>query len=315
VIRTSSAANLWFHCLAVIAADQPGPLGLYSADYARFIRDLKQEMGVYPTALDSAATELRKRIGDGGEKEVYHFIPLYFPRATAESLIRDLRGVARRSGASVGRDFGTAQVEFAMNNGGDRGLLKDLVDVVEKEWNTFYRDYWENTHETEDSLSQVVQEIWDTRLAPQLSGYLERRRLTAGLVMPSPALGPEGRIVEFEPFVKDDQVVAVQEPLTQGPAGTVFAFLKELCFLLVDDGDLTTETLPDEEMEDLRRTAAVRCGAAILEFYAPEQVGRYRRTFLDAVGAEESATVEAFERVYYLDPDVARSLHQQIRSK
>jgi hypothetical protein len=315
MIRSSSAANLWFHALAVIAADQPGPLGLYSADYARHVRDLKQEMGVYPTALDSAATELRERIGDGDAKEVYHFIPLYFPRATAETLIRDLRGIARRSGTSMGRDIGTFQVEYAMNNGGDRGLLDDLVDAIEKEWNAFYREYWENTREAEDSLAAAVQEMWDTRLAPQLFGYLEERRLTAGLVMPSPALGPEGRIFEMEQFVTDDQIVAVQKPLlADGPEETVFAFLKELCFLLVDDRELAKEPLPDQDMDDLRRTAAVRCGAAILEFYAPEQVVKYRRTFLDAVGAEESATVDAFERVYYLEPDVARSLHEQIRT-
>lgn len=326
VIRASSAANLWFHSLAVIAADQPGPLGLYSADYARFIRDFKQEMGVYPTALDSAATRLRERIGDEQGNEILHFIPLYFPRATAESLLRDLNSVVQRRGSGgMGRDMGVLIVEQSMSmGGGDRGLLGDLVEAMENEWNVFYREYWENIQETEDSLAFEVQRMWDTRLAPQLFSYLERRRLTAGLVMPSPALGPEGRITEFEQFVTDDQIVAVQKPLlARGPEETVFAFLKELCFLLIDERDLVGRRLPgeeavklpDEEMEDLRRTAAVRCGEAILEFYAPEQLAKYRRAFLDAVGAEESTTVEAFERVYYLDPEIAARVHQQIRAK
>jgi len=35
--RPKATADLWYHALAVIAADQPGPLGMYSADYANHI--------------------------------------------------------------------------------------------------------------------------------------------------------------------------------------------------------------------------------------------------------------------------------------
>ncbi len=319
-VRASAHASLWFHALAVIAADQPGPLGLYSADYARHIRDLKQQLGVYPTALDSLAPDLRADIGDGRDLETLHFAPLYFPRAEPERMLGALRAVARRRFEGpevVGRDvrFGTAVLGQTMQSGKARRILGTLVDVVEREWDVFYRQYWEDLAPQRDSLSQAVLEMWNSEIVPGLGPYLARRGLTGGLVMPSPALGPEGRIVDLQAIDPGDQVVAVQQPiLSDGPNATVFAFLKELCFLIVDDQMLSADSLSVEEREDLQRTAAVRCGATLLEFYAPQQVNLYRRAFLDAVGAEESATVAAFERVYYLDPAVARRLHEQVRN-
>ena len=116
---------------------------------------------------------------------------------------------------------------------------------------------------------------------------------------------------------RGDQVVAVQDPVgVEGVDATVYAFLKELCFLIIDDRALLGgRSASDDEVQDLRRRAAVRCGAMLLGFYAPTLSARYRRVFLDAVGAEESSTVTAFERVYYLDPDVVRRLQAQIRGR
>ncbi len=306
-LQAAAQTNLWFHAMAVIAADQPGPL-------------VKQERGVYPTTLDSLAPKLRADIGDGRNLETLHFVPLYFPRAGPEQMLGALRAVAkRRTGdeqlAAREVQFGAFVVGQTLQKGSERRLLEALVDVMEREWEVFYRDYWEERQAEAEARSDAMQEMWDSAVAPQLADYLERRRLTAGIVMPSPALGPEGRIVDVAALDPSDQVVAVQEPLSAtGPDAAVFAFVKELCFLLLDDalpGEEEAATV--DEREDLRRRAAVRCGALLLEFYAPAQVARYRRVFLDAVGAEESATVAAFERVYDLDPAVFRRIREQIQ--
>lgn len=320
-VRASPQTNLWFHALAVVAADQPGPLGLYSAEYARHVREVKQERGVYPTPLDSVASELRAEIGDGRRLESLHFAPLYFPEAAPERMLRALQAVAKRrsnDSALAGRDvgFGAAIMAQAFQDGKARRLLEALAEAVEHEWTLFYRQYWEDSQAQQDSMVAAMQAMWDRDLAPGLQPLLERRRLTGGIVMPSPALGPEGRIVDLRELEPTDQVVAVQMPLlATGPDASVFAFLKELCFLLVDDRKLNPDSLTVDDREDLRRTAAVRCGALLLEFYAPAYVGRYRRAFLDAVGAEESTTVAAFERVYALDPALYRRLREQIRSR
>jgi len=329
VVRERPQVDLWFHALAVIAADQPGPLGLYSAEYQELIRLAKLERGVYPTALDSLATDLREGIGEGAGYDLLHFVPLYMPDSDPEEMLAALRLVADGKAPRPGRGApgGAAgqmgnQEQIAMMildqnlQGGARRLLGRLVDAAEEEWEVFYRDYWREMSAREQPRYQAVQAMWDSLFAPQLGRYLERRRLTAGLIFPSPPIGPEGRIVEYDSFDAGDQVVAVQMPLsTDRPEPTIFAFLKELCFLLIDDRQMARYATTAEDLEDLRRRAAVQCGALILDFYAPTLANQYRRVFLDAVGAEDSQTGAAFDRVYFLDPEVYQLMRERIRAR
>jgi len=323
-VESKPQVDLWFHVLAVAAADEPGPLGMYSADYAQHIREVKQELGIYPTRLDSIAGDLRRAIagiGDSVPRTNIHFLPLYFPRAEPMRMLEALRVVARgrvdRAGIG-GRDvqYGMILSSRIFLAGGDRRVLRDLVDAAEDEWEVFYRDYWRRASDVLEPRYQAVQQLWDSLFAPQLEPYLVRSRLTAGLIMPSPPLGPEGRIIDDDEYVPTDQTVSVQVPLdSDSPNETVFAFLKELCFLLIDDRDLEDFAENAQAMEDLRRTAAVRCGSLILQFYAPTLAAPYRRAFLDAVGATEGYTVAAFERVYALEPEIFDILREQIRRR
>jgi hypothetical protein len=295
---------------------------LYSADYARHIREAKQELGIYPTKLDSIASDLRRSVEEvRNNTDMVHFIPLYFPRATPMRMLEALRAVARgrpdRAGIGGGDvRFGMVVANQTFVTGHDRRVLREIIDVAENEWEVFYRDYWGRMDEQLETRYSAVQSVWDSAFAPQLGSYLSRRRLTAGLVVPSPPLGPEGRIVDMDEYVATDQTVSVQVPLdADSPNGTVFAFLKELCFLLIDDRDLVDFAEDDQALEDLQRTAAVRCGSLILQFYAPTLAAPYRRAFLDAVGATEGYTVAAFERVYALEPEVFDILREQIRRR
>jgi hypothetical protein len=319
--RRAPQADLWYHALAVVQADQPGPLGLYSAEYARRIREVKQQRGIYPTMLDSLASEIRRGFDQESSLTTLHFVPLYFPDATPERMLGALWAVARRQAndtAAVGRDVstGVAQLSFALERRGARRVLETLVSAVRHEWKVFYKAYWDEQATEDEARIAASQAMWDSTLLPYLGQFLERRRLSGGIVMPSRALGPEGRIVDFDAFDPTDQVVAVQVPFNAaGPDATVFAFLKELCFLIVDRRVIASPAQTPAEVEDLTRTAAVRCGALILDFYAPTRAARYRRAFLDAVGAEESFTVAAFERVYALEPSVYERLREQVRRR
>ncbi len=320
-IKSGAQVDLWFHSLAVIAADEPGPLGLYSADYARRIRELKQERGVYPTMLDSLGTRLREQIADENNLDVIHFIPLYFPQAEPDRMLQALEAVAERRTESpdlAGPDVRSGVLLFSQvyERGGSRRLLRSLVQAMQTEWDVFYRSFWEQMHEEQTTRYDAIQAVWDSLFVPPLGPYLERRKLTAGTVFPSPAIGPEGRIVDESEIDPRDQVVSVQMPLSsQGPEASVFAFLKELCFLLVDPSNLGVPADGGEDFEDLRRRVAVRCGHLVLQFYAPTLTSAYRRVFLDAVGAEESSTVDAFNRVYALSPEVFERLREQIRRR
>ena len=337
LVRGAPQTDLWFHTLAVIAADQPGPLGLYSADYARRIRDVKQELGIYPTPLDSLATKLRRDLAGGNpELDVFHFVPLYFPTASAEEMMMSLQRVADNDvpspqefyrgqrppggppsgGLGPNAGLGMLIIAQAMQTSGARRLLKRLVEAARIEWHVFYRDYWEQFTAEQAPRYAAIQAMWDTLFVPQLGPYLARRRLTSGVIFPSPPVGPEGRIVEFDEYDTGDQIVSVLMPLgTDEPEATVFAFLKELCFLLVDDQVLGNIGMEEDDLEDLRRRAAVRCGALILDFYAPTMASRYRRVFLDVVGAEDSRTNEAFDRIYFLTPEQYERLREEVRRR
>ena len=322
VFRPSPQADLWFHALAVLAADQPGPLGLYSADYATYIRELKRERGVYPTTLDSIGADIREKLDQGdGSLLSLHFVPLYFHKLQPEEMLDALEAVANRRTEEVQvsgpeAQFGLLVLSQQLTSGSDRRLLRKIVEAAREEWEVFFKDFWDEWYEDQREQYDAIQELWDEEIGSLLIPYLERRRLSGGLVMPSPALGPEGRITEQDPFDPADQVVAVQFPVSiESPDAATFAFIKELCFLdQIVPPDVTRGFTSDPDAaEDLRRRVAVRCGAMLLEFYAPILAIRYRRAFLDAVGAEESTTQAAFERVYYVDQEIIERLREQIR--
>ncbi len=320
VIRPQPQADLWYHTFAVIQADQPGPLGMYSAEYATYIRDIKRERGVYPTPLDSIDDNLRSQLMERHPiRDLLHFVPVYFSRSEPEEMMDALMAVAERNPGEANVEspearYAVALFTQAFESGGDRRVLREVVEAMREEWTLFYRDYWDEWYEENREEYDSIQELWDRQISPSLAPFLEERRLSGGLAMPTPGVGPEGRIVDPDPFQPDDQVVAMMFPLTDGNAdASAFAFLKELCFLIIDAETLRGFTRDQDAHEDLERRAAVRCGAMLLEFYAPVMATRYRRAFLNAVGAEESSTQGAFERVFYLEPEIVERLKENLR--
>ena len=299
------STDLWYHMLAVIAADQPGPLGLYSADYASHIREVKRDLGVFPTRLDSLASDLNKRIGDGtGTLQVIHFLPLYVPALSVADLFALLE---EPDGANGIKTFGYRLDSRVAN------IVREIGRVMRHEYEVFFQDYWKNYEKSNRYRYDAVQTFWDRALGTVLDEYLDDRRLNGGLAMPSPPVGPEGRITNPDPTNRTTNVVAMQFPLSANrPEATAFFFLKELCFLIVDDRAIGRQGSSTPDFENQQRTAAVRCGAIILDEYDPVLALQYRRAFLDAVGAEESATKAAFDRVYYLDPSTLRRVEVQV---
>lgn len=327
-VQPAVHADLWFHALAVIGADEPGPLGLYSADYAQRIREVKRAAGVFPTMLDSLAPELRRAFLEDSALSVLHFAPLFFRTASPEQMLAALEAVGERKlddrkrvGPAVAS--GVRRIAFDVQKGGSRRVLRTLVQAVRREWEVFYRSYVDSLHAAQAERYRAMQVVWDSVISPPLKPYLTERRLAAGVVMPSPGIGPEGRIVTGDPLAvrAGDNVASVMLPLfTDAPTPSAFALLKELCFPIVDDalrgvGADTALIKTPGDLENLRRTAAVRCGAVLLEFYAPTFAAGYRRAFLDAVGATESYTVRAFERVYALDAPTFERLREEIRRR
>jgi len=242
--------------------------------------------------------------GGSLDAEVIHFVPVYFPDKTVDDMLTVLQ---TRGHTDLVQAIGRQPDAFTLD------ALRQLAEAAQDEWEVFYRDYWARNLEENQYRYDAVQTYWDQALGPVLTPYLEERRLQGGLVMPSMPVGPEGRIINPDPFDWRDQVIAMEFPLTANtPEVSNFFFLKELCFLIINDQAYGRFGGRGQAMDDLRRTGAVRCGAMILDELSPVLALQYRRTFLDAVGAEESATMEAFDRVYYLDPSVMARIRAQV---
>ncbi|MFQ6046381.1 MAG: hypothetical protein ACE5PT_08495 [Gemmatimonadales bacterium] len=315
-IRRAPAVDLWYHGMAAAGLDDPeAPLPLYSADYAARMRDIKQDLGVR-TALDSLGKELAAEFSEADMPELFHFLPLYFQGVEVASLLDALTLVAqRRTRDSTlqrrGLRFGVAVVARGTQRKEERRLLEKFVGALRDEWLLFYQGYLESRSGEDSTFVAGVQALWDSVLGPGLEPFLSSAGLRGGTIYVSPAVGPEGRLVLGDMAEGVGHVVAVGVPAeASNPDVVAFAALKELCFAFLDEA-----VARGSEFEDERAHAAVRCGALLLEFYAPILTARYRRAFLTLGGSPEARSVGAFESMYPLTPEVYEALRRAIRRR
>lgn len=299
VVRRDAFAELWYHGLATVGADDYGPLPLYSASYVRTVGDAKRERGL-TTRLDSSARTLRAVFAGDSSFDALHFVPLYFVGVEPDAALAALReALAPRRAASVvplalaARAAGVARSIPGTRN---RQALLTFVDALAVEWRIVVRDERATRRPTTGTLREL-QHDWDSRFAPPLSRYLAAGGRSRGTIVIVPALGSEGRIVSVRDGVSVIMVSA--DPVAGVDAAPLFAAVRELAFSLLDEMPPARLTARLDRLvaEREREVAAVRGGAMLLEAVAPSLVSSYQRVFVTA--GEGNA---AFERAYPLDP-------------
>lgn len=100
-VRSVGSSDLWFHGMAVIGVDGPGPLPMYDREYAQRVRDAKHRRGIYPTLLDRKAADLRNAFHRDSTFEVLHFLPLYFLLLDADALLGAVRALVRQDSRAI----------------------------------------------------------------------------------------------------------------------------------------------------------------------------------------------------------------------
>lgn len=321
VVYASPAVDLWFHGMAVLGLyDQDAPLPFYNEAYTEEVREAKRARGLV-TALDSLGPELRRDFFRAGAPELFHFMPMYFPRTRASRMLTALRAVAdmRLRDTILTRPdvlLGASTVARQLQDRDVRRLLGRFATALENEWRLFYGEYWESRSREQSDRYLEIRDMWTTRLGPALAPFLSRARLEAGMILPSPPLGLEGRLDDGDPTNGGYNLVAVWLPPGEyGADRSTFAVLKELCFVLANRVRIPV-TGAGGEQHALQARAAVRCGHLLLEFYEPTLLARYRRVFLEARGqGDAERPVEAFERLYALPPRVYDALREEIRRR
>ncbi|MHB1311043.1 MAG: hypothetical protein ACYC3L_03415 [Gemmatimonadaceae bacterium] len=217
-----------------------------------------------------SARALARTLAASPRFEILHFVPLYYPSATRESLTAAVREAATSAEPSQARaQFLVAALRRALPAPEDRTVLPALAELTR----------------TVDPVAIPAtrldrwQQRWDTRFAPALARYLASERLDGGIVIVADALGPEGRLFTGLPAGRYDNLMAVGTSLAPGDDdGPLFAVVREACFPLVSRAADAAPGFGRDRAAAARRTslAAVRCGAELLDRVLPAEAGAYR---------------------------------------
>ena len=272
------AASAWFQALDDAHLRGPGRFAYYRT----------------PGTADS---RLARTLAASGQYEILHFVPLYYPTATRAALARALRSVATSQAApSAPRAaFLEGALTGALRTSAERAPLAELAAAVEAG----------RPPVIPPAAVERWQRAWNERFAAALAPFLRAERLDGGVVMVAAALGPEGRLFAARPADRADNIVAVgtfdASPAADAP---VFALVRELCFPLVSRAAEQSPALKVARNEAARRTseAAVRCGAELLDRFAPAEAAGYRGLWRQLAAADGATD---FDTLFPPDPVLA----------
>jgi hypothetical protein len=243
--------------------------------------------------------------------EVLHFLPLYFVGQEPSLVLSALRAAVRetRPGLPAGSLASAANaIAAALPTAQERDVFVSLLDAVDNEWMTFVRAE-RASHALEDRRAvRVLQSAWDGRFASALDSYLVAMGTTRGMILVSPAIGSEGRIVRDASGATVVAVTSDQSTAGGGNAALLRA-VRELAFPLLDR--LHAPLIGSASRVAAGRArdaAAVRAGAIILDVVDTSLAAEYRRLFLDAIGGR------AFDTAYPLSNEAEMELRRLVTS-
>jgi len=309
--------DLWYHGLATAEFQGFGPDDMYDSGYALRLRDAKQKAGVLPTRLDDRAMHYGSSFRNDSTFEVFHFVPLYFAASTVDPMLAALNVVATSEGTiDVGdplAQFGASAVAGTMQRPDQRAILADWTTTLEQEWSSFYAEFWRAQAIQSGPVLQAIQSDWDDAFAPGLSLYLHAYGLDNGVLVLSDPVGPEGRIFEGDPANRSDNIVVVGFDANAGPRAPLFAAVRELCFPVVRETLANQPGASDRVAATTRSShAAVRCGAYLLDRFAPDLGAGYRSWFTPGASGPPAEVQAAFERTYPLDAALSAAIREKL---
>jgi hypothetical protein len=313
VVVSDPATDLWYHTLAVLGVHGPGTLPLYDSDYAQAIAGEKARRAVGPSALDREATRLKRAIMADSAFEVLHFLPLYLDRTPPEALPRALRHIAVESRATVAPERVLGALRSSLSSRAERQVLSDLADAIEDEWQTFYADYAASRAALVAERRRVLQSRWDTAFAPRLDPVFRAVGARGGVLLISPPLGIDGRVVNLGVA---GMIVAVSDAAAVSAADApLLAAIRELCFPLLQhirDVDPVARAHAARGADE-SGGAAVQCGAWLVDALMPSFAIEYRALFLPARAGESPATYRRrFDKRFAIDAATLGALSQLI---
>jgi hypothetical protein len=310
IFVSHSGADLWFHGMALVDPQGPGPNPLYDPAYPSKVRRAKESAGVYPTVLDREAGRFRDAFRRDPALEVLHFLPLYFVGAGRVEIFEALKllatqptGIPRSPGPRTAT--GLAAIGSVLQRPEQRVLLGEFLSVLEAEWDAFLGPDLRSKAASRNALLRLAQGFWDQHFQPALGPFLSGTDLPGGVVALSSALGSEGRVFSGTPQSWRDNVVAVQDPGGEEMAkNAIYLLIRELSFSLSRQASNKTGVEMDRfDEEALVAKGAIRGGALLLEQNLPEEAEGFKKFFLEQGGFSDQAggVGQAFQDAYPLE--------------
>lgn len=307
VVAGDVSSDLWFHTLAIIGGSAPGALPFYDSAYVRTVVDTKRTRALGPTLLDRQAQRLRSALQSDDAFEVLHFLPLYLGRTKPEALAQILRSAIEPSAPGSEHQELIGALHAQLGSETQRALLFELADVVTDEWRSYFAASVAVRASTDSARWRELQSRCDASFAPRLAGVFRALKITRGVLLVSPALGPEGRIVDLG---SAGTIVAVsawsQSDVRDAP---LLAAVHELCFPLLAAERRTQPNAALARSPDENSRAAVQCGALLAESISPTTGYEYRSLFLRPRASDRAAVYRRrFDERVYVEQATMRAI-------
>ncbi len=309
-VRVAPQVDLWYHAMSILRLPNLSALPTFDREHIRAIDAAKREAGVYPTALDDKAADVRDDFEKFPSFDALHLIPAYFPDATPELMLAALLGAVE--GEDVGRAspdvaLGIAAVARMFDTSLERKAFRHFVELVEEEWASFYQSYWERTQPTATAAIENAQAVVDAVVASPIGTTLVRWRLQGGTVFLSAPVGTAGRVYVGDPMHPSDNVVIVSA------TASGLSLVRELCVPQMREAVSSFEIgLFDEYVATQAWSrAAVVCGERLIENHVPQYTRAYRDTFVETALGMSAAE---FAEVFAVDPRLGDWIDVMIRN-
>lgn len=315
-VKTREHVDLWLHSFALLQ-DDTATVPLFARGYRDELTVIKNSRNV-ATALDSNRAALKQVLDAKPDLIGAQFIALYF--GSLDEMVRGFEFFQTAQGNPRASSNPEVQQVIAFlaqqfPTAADREFARRLVASVRSESERFHHAWWVEQQRARAGALARADSLWQSRWRPALQRFLNHTQQASGDLIPSLALGGEGRAV---PAGKSASQYAVAYPRTADSAEVLlFAFAHEAAGSIAQVA-VNDNLTPVQQRSGLgarySATGLVRGGALLVERVDPAMVERYARWYLTLAGKPVGAggVMAAFEAAFPMPEEMIASMRRQI---
>ena len=314
-VKTREHVDLWLHAFALLQEDT-ATVPLFARGYRDAVTVVKNQRRVV-SDLDANRAQLAQVIASKPALLGAQFIPLYF--GSWDEMVRAFEyfGTAQGNPRASSNPEIQAIIAFLAQQfptEADREFARRLMLAVQSERDKFHHAWWvEQQRERAPALARA-DSLWQSRWRPALQRFLNNSQQANGDLIPTIAIGGEGRAV---PAGKEASQYAVAYPARPDSAEVMlFTFVHEAVGA-VSQVAVNDNLTPVQQRSGLgarySSVGLVRGGALLIERVDPALVERYAAWYLAQAGEPARTNViAAFEAAFPMPPEMIASMRRQL---